>query len=144
MSPEDHILNVNSSVDEASVSGSRLLRCLFIGLGTLSLALGVLGAFVPVLPSTVFLILAAAAYARGSPRLYRWLLRNRIFGRYISDWRTHGSIPIGTKVMIVAMIFTAVGVSSYVVVESLILRSVVIALGLAGAGYVTFIVPTRR
>lgn len=135
---------MNSSSDEAGVSGSRLLRYLFICLGTLSLALGVVGAFVPVLPSTVFLILAAAAYARGSPRLYRWLLRNRIFGRYISDWRTHRSIPIRTKVTIVAMILTAVGVSSYFAVESMILRTVVIALGLVGVGYVAFIVPTRR
>ena len=141
---EGEIRTARSSIDDTNISGSRALRYVFIALGTLSLAVGIVGIFLPVLPTTPFLLLAAAAYARGSGRLYRWLLDNRLFGRYIRDWRTHRSIPVRMKVAIVAMIVIAVALSSYFGVQSTPLRAALIALGAVGVGYVTFMLPTRR
>ena len=64
----------------------RLRRTFFLVAGSVFLATGVVGVVVPVLPTTPFLILAAFCYARSSSRCYRWLISNRVFGRYLNDY----------------------------------------------------------
>ncbi|MFR9524202.1 MAG: YbaN family protein [Rikenellaceae bacterium] len=78
------------------------MKLLFIALGSLSLALGLLGIILPVLPTTPFLLLSATLYMHSSPRLYDWLLHHRFFGSYIRNYRENKVIPI--KVKIIAMI----------------------------------------
>lgn len=73
------------------------LRVLFAGLGTLFVLLGVAGIFMPVLPTTPFLLLAAACYARSSRRIYAWLLQHAHFGPVIREWREHRSMPYRAK-----------------------------------------------
>lgn len=80
----------------------RMTRPLFFLLGLLFTALGVVGAFLPLMPTTVFLILAAGCFARSSPRLEAWLLNHRQFGPLIRDWREHGAIPRRAKILAVA------------------------------------------
>ena len=62
-----------------------------------SLGIGIVGIFVPVLPTTVFVLLSAYAAARGSTRLHRWLLRHRVFGPAIIDWQAHGAVSRRAK-----------------------------------------------
>ena len=69
------------------------------------------GIFIPLLPTTPFLLAAAACYARGSPRLYRWLLNNKIFGVYIKDWREGRGIPLKSKVVAIILLYLSVGYS---------------------------------
>jgi uncharacterized membrane protein YbaN (DUF454 family) len=76
---------------------SLTVRLAFLALGTLFVALGVAGIFLPVLPTTPFLLLAATCYARASTRFYNWLLNNRIFGPTILEWRRYRSIPYRVK-----------------------------------------------
>ena len=73
------------------------MRILFASAGLFFVALGVAGAFLPVLPTTPFIILAAACFARSSPRLEAWLLSHRVFGPMLSDWRERGAIPRRAK-----------------------------------------------
>lgn len=81
--------------------------------GFLFVGLAALGVVLPVLPTTPFLLIAAACFARSSPRFYDWLMTNRVFGPLIRDWREHRSIPLRAKILAVALI-AAVGGSSVV------------------------------
>ncbi|MER2510687.1 MAG: YbaN family protein [Amaricoccus sp.] len=73
-----------------------------LALGGFFVAVGAVGVVLPVLPTTPFLILAAACFARSSPRFERWLLDHRIFGPLLRDWRARGAIPVRAKVAAVA------------------------------------------
>lgn len=72
-------------------------RWLLVLLAGVSLATGVVGIFVPGLPTTVFVLIAAWAAARSSPRLHRWLLAHRVFGRLIADWQEGGRVSRRSK-----------------------------------------------
>jgi len=74
-----------------------LFRAIWFSVGICALGLGVLGAFLPLLPTTPFVLVAAFAFARSSQRWHDWLLSHRFFGPLIEDWRAHGAISRPTK-----------------------------------------------
>lgn len=82
------------------------MRSVYFVLGLLFIALGFIGAFLPVLPTTPFLILATACFARSSPRLENWLLSHPRFGASLRAWREQGAIPVRAKLLAVAGIST--------------------------------------
>ncbi|MEG0807616.1 MAG: YbaN family protein [Alistipes sp.] len=81
------------------------MKFLLIVLGALSLALGVVGIFVPLLPTTPFLLLSAALWIRSSPRLYAWLLANRYLGEYIRNFRENHALPLRAKIVTLALLW---------------------------------------
>lgn len=81
------------------------MKYILVFLGTLSLALGVVGIFLPVLPTTPFLLLAAALYMRSSDRLYNWLLTHPYLGEYIRNFREYKAIPMRVKVVSVSLVW---------------------------------------
>lgn len=83
--------------------GSMTVRVLLVIAGSVFVVLGVIGAFLPLLPTTPFLLLAAACYARASTRFYNFLLNNRSFGPTILEWQRHRSIPWRTKLWSIAL-----------------------------------------
>ena len=89
--------------------GPRLQRLLFFVLGSIFVALATLGVLLPLLPTTPFLLLAAACYARSSSRFHSWLLANRIFGPTIRQWQE--SWHRSDKVMAIFMLMATLGSS---------------------------------
>jgi uncharacterized membrane protein YbaN (DUF454 family) len=87
------------------------VRLLFAALGTLFVLLGVLGLFLPVLPTTPFLLLATACYARSSRRIFNWLLNHPHFGPLIREWREHRSMPYRAKRNALWLIALSFGIS---------------------------------
>ncbi len=83
--------------NSSTLHQSRLIRSLYLGAGIIALVLAVLGIILPVLPTTPFVLLAAACFARSSERFYNALLTNRITGPIIHEWREHRSMPRRVK-----------------------------------------------
>jgi uncharacterized membrane protein YbaN (DUF454 family) len=107
---------------------SRPLRFALAVIGTASLAIGVVGLVVPVLPTTPFLLLAAACYARASTRLYGWLLGQPTLGPIIAQWRESRSLAPGVKIRALAVVVLSFG-ASILLVEELAVRAVLAATG---------------
>jgi uncharacterized protein len=75
------------------------IRSVWFVIGVLALALGALGIFLPLLPTTPFILLAAYSFARSSKSVHDWLLRHRIFGPLIRNWRRYGAISRRAKIL---------------------------------------------
>jgi uncharacterized membrane protein YbaN (DUF454 family) len=101
---------------------SPLRRALFLVSGFLFLTLGVIGVVVPVLPTTPFLILAALCFARSSVRCYRWLLTNRVFGRYLDDYLCGRGVSRRVKAGVLVFLWAVITLSAVVFVDRLWLR----------------------
>jgi uncharacterized membrane protein YbaN (DUF454 family) len=79
--------------------------------------LGVIGIFLPVLPTTPFLLLAAACFARSSPRFYHWLVNHKRLGPWIRDYLAGNGIPLKGKVYAIGMMWLSIGFSCYLVAQ---------------------------
>ena len=90
---------------------NRALRAAYLAAGFLFVGIGLLGLVLPVLPTTPFILLAAACFARSSERFYRWLLEHRAFGPLVREWREHRSIPHRVKLVAIAMMAATLTVS---------------------------------
>jgi len=102
-------------IDEKGKGIDRFKRGFFIAAGTISLGIGAIGIFVPLLPTTPLLLLSAACYLRGSKRMHHWMLNNKWFGAYIRNYKEGRGIPLRAKVLIVALLWIAIGYSAYLV-----------------------------
>ncbi len=88
-----------------------MMRAVWLSLGMFALALGVIGIFLPLLPTVPFLLLAAFGFARSSERLHHWLLSHPVFGPPISDWRERGAIGPRAKRLATISILAAFAIS---------------------------------
>ncbi len=85
-----------------------ILRYFLLGIGTLSLGLGIVGIVFPLLPTTPFLLLSAACYFRSSNRAYEYLLNHKVFGKYIDDYRNKGGIALKVKVYALTLLWLSI------------------------------------
>lgn len=102
-------------------------RYSLIGLGIACTGLGIAGLFLPVMPGTVFLLIAAWAFSRSSERLHLWLYNHPRFGTAIRDWHHFGLIPLRAKVLAIAMMSASVVYVALVAVESWMASAVLAA-----------------
>ena len=105
------------------------IRPFFLVIGTLFVGLGVVGMFIPILPTTPFLLLAAACYARSSDRFLRWLLENRWFGAYIRNYREGRGMTRDTKLLILLALWLTLGFSAVFAASAWWLRLLLLAIG---------------
>jgi hypothetical protein len=106
------------------MKSSKFTRLVLVIAGTISVGLGILGIFLPLLPTTPFLLLAAFLYARSSQRFYDWLLNNRWFGSYITNYRERRGISLKIKILAVSVLWITITFSSWFVVQLLMARIV--------------------
>jgi uncharacterized membrane protein YbaN (DUF454 family) len=124
----------------ASHRGLRLLW--FVG-GLIAVLLGIVGAFLPVLPTTPFLLLAAACFARSSPKFYDLLLNHPVVGPPIRQWRNERTIPRKAKILAISLLVLSLGSTVLFIVPVLAVKLLLTGIGL---GVVVFLarIPTRE
>lgn len=117
-------------------------RWILVASGLLSLALGLLGIVLPGLPTTPFVLLAAACFANASPRLHRWLLNHRQLGPMVRDWEAHRSLPLPVKWLATGMMTGAMLLSAWRFNGRTWMLMTLLGLGALGV-WVVWRIPTR-
>jgi uncharacterized protein len=112
-------------------------------IGCIAVALGILGVFLPLLPTTPFLLLASACFARGSTRLHRWLLNSRPLGNYIREFEAGRGIPLRAKVVAITLLWASLLVS-IVRFPQLPLRIALLLIGLGVTIYLVKFIPLAQ
>ena len=137
-------ISISESDIRIELKKNRIVRALYMTGGTVSLALGIIGIFLPGLPTTPFVLLSAALYAKSSEKLYNWLLNNKFLGPRIKNYQRQKGVPLKGKYKIIAFMLTMVFISSLIVAKVLFLKIVIISAGVIGAIVVRFVVPTAK
>ncbi len=118
------------------MKNNKTIKLLLSILGVISLSLGILGIFLPLLPTTPFLLLAAALFAKSSERLYNWLLNHKYFGPYIKNFREHRSIPLHIKIIAITLLWTTISYSALFIVPLLFVKILLFAIAIAVSIYI--------
>lgn len=122
--------------------GSAVVRHLLVAAGLLCVGLGIAGIFLPVLPTTPFMLLAAACFARSSPRFHRWLLEHRTFGPLVGEWERHRAIPWRAKLWAVGLMSATLAASIVFFVKNPWLQAGLAAMGVGLAVWL-YRIPSR-
>ena len=123
---------------------NKFRKQLLIAAGTISTAIGILGIIIPILPTTPFLLLAAACYIRSSERFYRWLINNRLLGTYIRNYMEGRGMPLRIKVVTISLLWITIGTSICIATQSLGLRIVLMLVAIGVTLHIIFIRPKKE
>jgi len=119
-----------------------MLKLTLILLGTISLGIGVTGIFIPGLPTTPFLLITAALYARSSDKLYHRLLEAKFVGSYIKEFRRNKGLYLQTKIFSIAVMWIMILVSVLFLIPSSTGKLIVLGVGAIGTIVMGFLIPT--
>jgi uncharacterized membrane protein YbaN (DUF454 family) len=114
---------------------TQIKKWLLIVIGSISVGLGMLGVFLPLLPTTPFLLLAAACYIRSSEKFYNWLIYHKWFGSYIRNYHEGRGIPLKAKIMAISLIWLTIGFSAVFIVPVLIAKIVLFGIAIGVTMY---------
>ena len=98
--------------------------------GTIFLGCGIIGIFLPILPTTPFLLLAAACYARSSQRFHDWLMNNRWFGNFIKNNREGRGVPLKFKIFTIFLLWLTILISIYFVINNSLIEIILILIAI--------------
>jgi uncharacterized membrane protein YbaN (DUF454 family) len=100
-----------SKVDKSyiNISDSRTVRISLIAIGWICVSLGVIGIFLPVMPTTVFLLIAAACFAKSSEKFYVWLISNKYLGKFVLDYREKRGMTKKSKILAISSLTIVLG-----------------------------------
>ena len=120
---------------------SRIINALIFLGGTICLILGIIGIVLPILPTTPFLLVAAAAYAKSSKRFYKWLTNNRVLGSYITNYREGRGMPVKTKAITLSLFWITLLLTMFVFVPILWVQILLLIIGIAVSTHIIRIKP---
>ncbi|MGI1657836.1 MAG: YbaN family protein [Desulfitobacterium sp.] len=117
-----------------------MMKTLLIGVGTISVVLGVIGIFLPLIPTTPFVLLAGACYLRSSEKHHQRLLANPWLGPYLKDYYEDKGIPLRAKIISIALLWLSLSASMFFLIELFWVR---ILLGAIGVGVTIYILSQK-
>ena len=116
-----------------------IIRTLLIVAGSFSVGIGILGIFIPILPTTPFLLLAAVCYMKSSDRLHQWLLNNRIFGAYVKDYIEGRGMPVRVKIFTILLLWITIILSVTLGIQHIALRIALILIAIGVTLHISLI-----
>ena len=107
-----------------------ILSKILIFFGSFFLIIGIIGIFIPILPTTPFLLLTAACYARGSEKFYNWLINNKWLGEYIKNYQKGKGIPLNIKILTISLLWLSIGFSTFIIVTIFLIQIILIIIAI--------------
>ena len=107
-----------------------LYRYLYLISGVLLVAIGVIGIFLPVLPTTIFLILASACFVKGSPKANEWLRNHKILGQYIKNYQDKTGLTLKSKIINIIFLWSMILLSAFLFTDEIIIKLILIAIAI--------------
>lgn len=107
-------------------------KIVYIILGSVFVGIGVIGIFVPGLPTTLFLLLASYFYVRSSPRLHSWLINHKVLGKFIRDFQKHRAMSVKHKIISITSMWLFISASVIFFIENIYVSAIVLLCGLIG------------
>jgi len=107
-----------------------ILNKILVISGTFFLSIGIIGIFIPILPTTPFLLIAAACYARGSKKFYNWLINNKWFGEYIKNYREGRGISLTIKIVTITILWITITFSAFIFVSNFLIQIILIIIAI--------------
>jgi uncharacterized protein len=121
-----------------------LRKAILIFAGTVCVGLGVLGMFLPLLPTTVFLLMAAYCYSKSSEKFHNWLLTNKLCGKYISNYKSGRGISTRQKISTILVLWASIGFSIWLLEARLWLALLLAAVALGVSIHILWLRTYRR
>lgn len=122
---------MKNEVEILSTRQAGIYKFLYLLSGILLVIIGVIGIFLPVLPTTIFLILASACFVKGSPKANEWLRNHKILGMYLKNYQDKSGLTVKTKVFNIAFLWLMILTSAYFFTEEIFIRLLLIAIAIA-------------
>lgn len=122
----------------------KLVKGLYFTAGTICLILGIIGIVLPILPTTPFLLLAAACYARSSDKFYNWLINNRILGAYIRNYREGKGMPIKVKLFTLSLLWITMLITIFIFIQILWIQIVLFIIAIVVTIHIILIRPKKN
>ncbi|MGE0601620.1 MAG: YbaN family protein [Dehalococcoidia bacterium] len=136
-------LGASQQIELHVPSRHRLVRWVYIAAGSLLVGIGVLGIFLPLLPSTVFFLMAAGCYGKSSPGAYRWMTTNRLFGKHFREYKENRGATVGAKVMSISSLWLGIGASE-VFIDILWVRLLLLGIAVAVTAHLMLLKTVRN
>jgi len=116
---------------EIKQASNKIVKYILAILGLISLGLGILGIFIPLLPTTPFLLLSAALFMKSSKRLYNWLINHKYLGEYLQNYLHHKTIAKKTKFSSLSLLWITIIISILFIVDKLIFKILLLIIAIA-------------
>ncbi len=129
-------------ISELKISKKPIIRWTLLFAGTVFVGIGILGIFLPLLPTTVFFLIAAWCYARSSEKFYHFLHNNRYFGKYLKSYREGKGITVISKISTIVILWSGILYSIFVT-HSLVIQLILLAIAIGVTIHVV-VIPTNK
>ncbi len=128
-------------IDSAKLSG--IYRIVYLILGFLLVAIGIIGIFLPILPTTIFLILASACFVKSSPQANEWLRSNKFLGPYLKNYQDNTGLSIKIKILTISFLWISISLSAFYLTNEFYIKIILLAIAI-GVSIHLIMVRTRK
>lgn len=121
-----------------------MIKILLVVFGWFFLGLGIVGIFLPVLPTTPFVLLSAACFLKSSSRLHSWITNHRLFGHIINDYANNRSVAPRTRIVAIIFLWLSIGFSAVFITDNTIVRIILFLIAIAVTIHLALLKANRR